>query len=87
MTKKTLQANKIVDKATSVFGDAITEVEKANDILASDIENDRKLIETSQTVIKTHRTMIDEHHDNIATKQKQMMKNADLIKQLKRFAN
>lgn len=84
--KKLTQANKIVTKATTVFGDAITQVEKANDILKKGIEEDTYEIMAAEQKIEELKDFIEGVKEDREDKGLQVIKNDDLVKQLKSFS-
>lgn len=80
------KADKLVAKATTVFGNAIDQVKKANELLKSDIEDSKKTIADSEIEIQKKQEIIAIQTDVIGTKEEQIKSNDELIEKLNNFA-
>jgi hypothetical protein len=87
MAKNVVQkAEKLVSGAVGVFADAILQVEKANELLAADIETDNKQldqIELDYRKLNARKAEIVEDKNN---KYLQMEGNKELIEKLSHFS-
>ena len=84
--KKHAKANKIVQRATFVFGDAIEEVLRANKLLESEINEDQAKIQKARKEIESKQAEIDRLKNDQTSKRAQLAQNLDLIEKLKEFA-
>jgi hypothetical protein len=85
MTKQLQKADKLVTKATSVFGDAVIQVEKANEILRQEIGNDSQKILDIEDQIVGLRRLIDSIEVERSEKSLKVVSNDGLLQQLKNF--
>lgn len=83
--KKVLQANKLVSKATTVFGDAVVQVEKANELLKKGIEEDSFEIASAEEQIAKLQRHVKDVEKEREEKAQQIVSNNKLIDQLKSF--
>lgn len=85
MSKQVQKADKLVTKATTVFGDAVVQVEKANELLRKGLEEDGFTIESAKKQIKELEDWIQKVEEDREEKSLKIVSNETLIEQLKTF--
>lgn len=85
MANKQDKAKKLVAGAVGTFTKAITEVEKANVILAEAIESDVKEMEHISSLINDLYVKLDEVQAGKLNKQAEVIQNKELIAKLEKF--
>lgn len=85
MSKKVVQADKIVNKATNLFSSSISSVEKANNLLDVAIQEDEKEIAAALEKIDKLQTKVKERETDKRIKLEQIEQNNNLITQLQNF--
>lgn len=85
MSKKVMQAGKIVNKATNLFSTSISSVERANNLLDSAIQEDDREIAIDLDKMTKLQTKVKEREVDKKIKLEQINQNNELIKQLKNF--
>ena len=85
MANQLVKANKVVDKATNLFSDAMSQVEKANSILLFGIDQDVKEVEKQQEIITKAQEAIDKANSDKNLKHEQIDSNNSLITKFEEF--
>lgn len=87
MAKNVVQkAEKLVSGAVGVFADAILQVEKANELLAADIEADNKQLDQIELDYRKLNARKAEIVEDKSNKYLQMESNKELIEKLSHFS-
>ena len=85
MTRHIKKADKLVTKATTVFGDAVIQVFKANDLLAAGIDKDSQQIHTDENKILELQRLISITRKSREEKSIKISNNTVLVEQLQNF--
>lgn len=85
MSKQVIKADKMVTKATTLFSDAVVEVEKANELLKKAIERDSFEISAAEAEIEEIKIKIAEIKADREEKGSKLASNKKLIEQLTQF--
>lgn len=85
MNKQVIKSQKIVSKAVGVFSQAVSEVEKANEMLRVGLVQDSNLIENYRKQISDIERKIKEIESEKEIKVKEIANNEKLITGLKQF--
>lgn len=87
MANKNVQkAEKLVQGAVGVFADAILQVQKANELLAADIEADNKRLDQIELAYRKLNAEKEEVVEDKNNKYLQMEGNKELIEKLSHFS-
>ncbi|MDF2010235.1 hypothetical protein [Priestia megaterium] len=85
MSKQQVKAKKIVDSALGTFSKAVTEIEKANDLLSQEIEKDLAAMQEITTKIENLKSELDELQADKIGKDAEIIRNKELIYKLEKF--
>jgi hypothetical protein len=85
MNKNQLKAKKIVNNAVGTFSIAITEVQKANNLLSDAVKADEKMLVTIEDTIKNLYKQIDIIQSDKIEKESEINNNIELMKKLAEF--
>lgn len=86
VVNKAKKAEKLVQGAVGVFENAIAQIEKAQEILKSGIQDDTRKIAVIENYIEEQKKERDKYLNAKADKYTQMQSNEELIEKLKNFS-
>ena len=86
IVKKTNRADKLVVKATNTFDAAIAKIEKANELLNSQVADQRHNISEDMAKIQEIQDNLSARNADIEDKLGKVAENSDLISKLQQFS-